>query len=268
MTNDKHIGQLIKGLRRQRNMTGEELGKRVGLSQSKISKIEIGFYEQLHLKEVDAILNILDAPKTIRQHIYKLMDRAQLSTPGIRPYRLQYRSEYYELQLKTLYLRMYVINSIPALLQTADYRLASLKRYGVTQEETKLKMKAALKWQDLLWDTKHTFHIILLQAALYTLLLPASRHIAQLDRIERLIDLPNVKIGIIPVEAGLPLPENGLFVLYDENVLIKPMADYEIESIDPDDIALHLKIFRELDRLAYYNDEAKAYIRKAMAHFS
>lgn len=129
-------------------------------------------------------------------------------------------------------------------------------------------MKETIQRQDLLWDQRHTFHFILQQTALYTKPANYAVQLAQLDRLERLTDVPNIKIGVVPLEAGLPVTENATFALYDNERLMKTVANGDIRSSDPQDIALHARIFADLDRRALYYDEAKKYIRQAISYFS
>ncbi|MEK7152781.1 MAG: helix-turn-helix transcriptional regulator, partial [Patescibacteria group bacterium] len=96
----KQIGETIRTLRRQRNLTGEELARKAGLSQSKISKIETGQYRNLQIKELEIVLNILDAPKTIRQQIQLAMDHLQPDMIVHKAYGIPYMSGYVEIEKK------------------------------------------------------------------------------------------------------------------------------------------------------------------------
>lgn len=54
------IGDRIRALRRQRGWSQEQLGERVGFSQSKISKIERGDWDSL--SDLRLIAKVLEVP--------------------------------------------------------------------------------------------------------------------------------------------------------------------------------------------------------------
>src|ERR1700691_1655660 len=125
MSNQVNIGQLIRELRRQRNMTGGELAQRIGLSQSKISKIETGLDTNIPSSRIEKILNILEAPQTIRQQIQASLgnsDIVQVRRLRTRPVSAHERA-LEELRVVNL-LRTFSFNLCPALLQTVEYREA------------------------------------------------------------------------------------------------------------------------------------------------
>ena len=264
----QQAGKLIRNLRRQRELTGGELGRKVGLSQSKISKIETGFYAKLQPQEIEAILNILDAPKTIRQQIYRAMETPDPRTLVYRDYNTRYDFKLWtKLERKTTQKRTYTINLVPAFLQIAEYRQALLKAYGIPEDIRAHIMEESLVQQDFLWDKRRSYHFIMHQAALYTSPLAHAAHIVQLDRLERVIDIPNVTLGIVPFQNGLPLSENGSFALFDESHVTLTVAYGDIESTDPKDITLHVKIFEALDRLAWYGQDAKQLVSEATSFY-
>lgn len=264
----QQVGRLVRQLRKQRDITGIELGKRAGLSQSKISKIETGYYPVLHAAEVEKILNILDAPKTIRQQVSVAlgkmnMERLQIGVPG-----LQLRIKPPEYRRNVKQYRIFGINLIPVLLQIAPYRHAILKSYSMDQDDINEWMKEMITRQDLLWQKDVSFYFVIHEAALYTSPATTAEQLAQLDRVERVMDIKNVTLGIIPLQAGLTLTENASFALHDDAMVSKTIANGEIESTDEEDIALHARIFKELERLSVGGDEAKMLIRRAYDYFS
>ena len=266
----RQVGQTIRELRKKRGITGEEMGRRAGLSQSKISKIETGYYTRLQYGEIKKILNILGASHTITQQILRVVDDAAHNADSkVWFYEYNYSHASGELEQRANLIRIYTANGIPALLQTTAYRTASLQRKGILGDELNDYLKRTVERQDLLWNEKRVFHLILPQAALYTLEAPKRVHVAQLDRLERVISgMLSVKLGVIPVEAGTVLIEHSSFALYDEHTLIQALARYEITTQDQQEIECHSDVFTALERLAFYDDDAIALIRKAVDYFS
>lgn len=265
----RFIGKTIQDLRRQLHMTGEELGQRAHLSQSKISKIETGFYGRLKYDEVQKILNILGASKTIQQQILRAVDETAHVTQ--KHHALQgvtFNSDAGERERGARTIKVYVANGIPALFQTVTYRKASLEYKGFNDAEVQLGIQHTLARQDLIWEGGRTYHIIIPQAALYTLVTSRRQHLVQLDRLERYMGLSNLKLGIISVTAGQVLAEHGSFALYDDQTLVQALPRGETSTQDALDIELCREIFVALDRLAGYGEDAVQLVRKAMEYFA
>lgn len=260
------IGETIRKFRRQRNLTGSELGRRAGLSQSKISKIETGYYPNLQISEIQKIMNILNLPKTIRQQILAALELADTDNK----FRLHavphWQGNAYEREGKAKTIRIFS-SIIPALLQTMAYRKAILTNLSLGQEDLARYMNETVKRQDLLWDANRQYHFVFYESALFTSVTGRDGQLVQLDRIERFIGMPHIKIGIIPHEAGVVPIDHGPFVLYDDLLSVSIFSNFEAESRDPEGIVLDLRLFHELECLAAYDDEAIRLIRQAADYF-
>lgn len=262
-----HIGRTLRDLRRQRHMTGEKLGKAAGISQSRISKIETGSATNVKIVEVEKLLNILQAPATITQRI-----RTSLAQPeSVRMQRFKTQKPFIETldaEAKVRDLRVFTMAMIPALLQTTAYREAFLRRREFDPALYKTAMQTVIKRQDELWNRQHRYHFLVHEAALYTCPAGKSVQLAQLDRVERLNDMPNIRIGVIPLEAGLPVIDICSFALHDDQRIYIGTASSDIMTEESDDLVLYRNLFRELEKLSDYGDAALVLIRKAMSFFS
>lgn len=78
--NLEEIGKEIKFLRKEKKWSQDELEKYSGISKRTISKIENGFIEEIGIKKVDLILDLLgcefsiilkNRPKTLEELQYK-----------------------------------------------------------------------------------------------------------------------------------------------------------------------------------------------------
>jgi transcriptional regulator with XRE-family HTH domain len=258
------IGQIIRNLRRQRNMTAAELGKKVGLSQPRISKIETGVDSNPKLVEVEATLDILDAPQTIRQQVMNSFGHQQHQLARKHSAHYEYERAF-EHESKANFVRIFCLNTIPALMQTIEFREALLMRCNLHADVRMAAMTIALKRQELLWSDSRRYHFIIHEAALYTMPSNHRTQIRQLDRVRLFLDSKYCRVGIVPLQCGMaPGPENGSFAIHDDRRVAIALADNTLESRDRSDIAEHLKIFAELDRMADYNDSANNIIARAI----
>jgi transcriptional regulator with XRE-family HTH domain len=259
------VGQVIRDLRRQRNMTGTELGRKIGLSQSKISKIENG--GSLKSAELNKILKALDAPQAIRAQIFAMLDFEDSLHPE--RHKVQYQFDaIYDIEIQTTLLREFVTSTIPAMLQTSAYRQAVLNSLELTGLQTRIATTETSKRQELLWDVQRHFHFILPEAVLYSALADNSVQIEQLNKITLFADAPNIQLGIIPYRAGMISIDTNTFVVYDERLAINSFGGGEVLSHDTGEITASLNTFAALDKRADYDTNAQALIRKAIDYFS
>src|SRR5438045_3536213 len=113
------IGKLIQRLRKQQNITGSTLGRRVAMSQSKISKIENGQYSPLHYRDIERSLNILNASDSLRQRIYRTINTGQQQKVRFQPYGIRYSKVMYERDYRCTTFKVFSPFIVPALLQTS-----------------------------------------------------------------------------------------------------------------------------------------------------
>lgn len=262
----QQIGQHIHDLRKQRRLTGEELAQQAGVSQSRVSKIENGYSDSFEPEQVKNILNILKAPKTIRQQVDLLMlQRIANETASQFIYPFQFTDDIAELDARTSVYRTYLVWALSAVMQTAEYRKAILKKLGLPEAEIPIEITRTMARQDLVWNK--TFYFVMPEAILYTA--PAGREaqLAQLDRLERMIGLGRVKVGIIPLEMGLSVFETGTFTVCDDHTVELYLGDRIVRFEEPDMLLNFSRAFTELEQKAVYDEEAIALIRKAMDHF-
>ncbi|MBL8121177.1 helix-turn-helix transcriptional regulator [Candidatus Saccharibacteria bacterium] len=264
----KKVGAIVKQLRVARRMTGVELANRVGLSQSAISKIENG-YKDTEQQLVEKILNILEAPLTIRQQVALLYSRNKNDEYIYDDRFFDFASTKGAVRLvrSTQRFSVFTVATFPFYVQTIDYREALLKGVGVSSDFIQEALADMQPRQDLLWDTSKKFEILFTEMALYTRLTSVITHIAQLDRVERLLMAGRLDIGIIPLEFGLIANSVCAFALYDSKLLVRNIGNTEIETKEQRVIDDHKQLFATLKQKALYGSEAIALVRKAARYF-
>lgn len=256
-------------MRKEHKLTGKQLGDRVNLTQSQISKIENG-YLPINAEWVNTILDILKAPKRTRQQVaHHLSDSGDRSLVG-KEYMYSYLPQGYLLDLEQAakHIRNFTICAVPVHAQTMDYRMALSRNMGHSDENARLVLKEMTLRQDamLLGDKK--FHLIVHEAALYTVVSSTEVHLAQLDRLDRMAGTRAYELGVIPIEMGVTAIGISNFVVYDEQVAIREVAEDALETRKPEAITQYLNLFHELSNKALYGPEGQQIIRKAYDHFA
>lgn len=265
----KQLGSLVQTARRKCGLTGTQLGEKVGLSQSKISKFEHGQPPLPSPQTIESILDILIASKKIRQQAQLLIAQVRHVNSTTATYSsVVATGRYLKAESKASTVQVYSHNVVPALLQTSDYRKASLKMIGIHDHELAATMKESVLRQDLLWDTNISYVLLIQEAALYTAVSGPMVQLTQLDRLERFIGQQTCQIGVVPTTAGLPILEVPNFVMYDTRQLLYSVGTTEIESNEPEMLTQFIQAFAELHQKSYFGHEAIEVVRKAIDHFA
>jgi transcriptional regulator with XRE-family HTH domain len=262
------IGRHIKQLRNERGIIGVDLASKVGMSQSRISKIESGFTSAKR-EELDRILNILDAPNNIRQQIDHFLAQNGSDGPSLGTYKFSnYPTSMLQLEQKAKDICIFVWAGIPVHFQTVVYRTKLLGLIGLGQAQVTEQIQELMLRQDLLWGKAIKFHFLIHETGLYTRLNTIPEHLMQLDRLERIILSGQVELGIIALETGIVTPNTNNYIIHDNRLIIEELADGEVESHDHDAILQRQVMFSELTLKASYNSDALALVRKAMNYFA
>lgn len=110
---------------------------------------------------------------------------------------------------------------------------------------------------------RHRFHILIGEAALHRTVGDSAVMAAQLEALLSELDRPNIRLGIIPLNAEYRAPATN-FVLYDRTQVITETVSAELTITRPSEIALHEKTFALLAEQAAYGESAHTLIASAL----
>lgn len=109
---------------------------------------------------------------------------------------------------------------MPGILQTADYArqiFAGLNELDPdTPKDVEADVMARMARREYLYDFAKKFEVILTESVLRTLIVDPQVQRAQLVRLEDVLDLPNVRLGILPQGVRLKTAPQSSFVMYDD----------------------------------------------------
>ncbi len=108
-------------------------------------------------------------------------------------------------------------------------------------------------------DPTRTLHFIQTEGALRWPVKSRDVQIGQLERLIELSRLEHVRFGLIPLDvvAPEPGPLTGFHIYDDEQVVVGTDTGTAILR-DPDRVAPYLEMFRQVEALAVFDDEARA----------
>lgn len=265
------LASKLRDLRRRTPLTGKDLAAEVGVSQSKISKIETGRLVP-SVEDVEKILDAVDAPRPQREDV---LAHANTLLTEFTSYRLLHRrglhvkqAEIKQLEEQSSIVRVFNQSLIPGLLQTADYAREIIRRSAFISEEAVARtVTARLERQTLLYEEGRSFNFVVLESALYHRYGSKSAMRAQLDRIEALSTLPAVDLAIVSRDHVLPYIPHNDYTIYDEaSVAIETSTHHNVLT-DERDVRQYLHLFDSFRAVGDSDDAARRILRRAAAAF-
>jgi transcriptional regulator with XRE-family HTH domain len=259
------LGNRLRELRKQANLSGRELAESLSWQASKISKIENGrqtpsdddIRAWTHATNSESeTAGLLASLHTLEvQHA----EWQRVLRTGIQPR----QNALAKLDQKTRLFRVFEATVIPGLLQTSEYarsRFAEGIRILKLPNEINEAVEGRMKRQDIFYRPNKRFHFVLTEAALRFRMCSPEVMLGQLDRLISLSALPNVRLGIIGFETQYTAsPWHGFWLYDDEKVLVETFSA-GLNLAQPQEIELYSTVFNELAAVASYGRSARAII--------
>lgn len=255
------LAERLRRLRLESGLTGRQLADRIGVSPSKISKIE---HRQLNISETDvtSIADALDVPATTREDLI-LAARAIATgyVDGRRrsPIGRLSPEVLIEIENEATMFRSVRWDMIPGLLQTADFARAHLRLGYPDADDAQIDYYVMLRMrrQARLFNRQYGFHFIFPERCLRSVFDPTDVMRSQLGQLLDRMCLPNVRIGIIPESAHMTVNALISFGIFDDEVVALETARSALALRAPQDVKEHLELFSRLEALAHYGESAQ-----------
>jgi hypothetical protein len=149
---------------------------------------------------------------------------------------------------------------IPGMLQTPDYARAILTAAAHAHEVPVADIEEAvatrMKRQQYLY-TPRRFEYVIAEPVLRWGLVPADVMRPQLDRLQSVIGLPNVRLGILPYGATNDVPTH-MFEMFDDLVCIETVSR-EHRHAGPE-AQTYLRTFAALRKASLTGDDARQFL--------
>lgn len=263
------LGQRLRELRQNADLSGKDLAESLSWPPSKVSKLENGRQtptdEDIHAwthatgnggeaKALLASLHTLELQYAEWQRVFR-----HGFGPG--------QNSLAELEQNTRLIRCFEVGVIPGLLQTAEYARARFtegsQRLGINDVDE--AVLGRVRRQEILYRPDKRFHFVLTEAALRFRLCSPAAMLGQLDRLIPLSQLPNVKLGIIGFETEYQAtgPWHG-FWLYDDRKVEVETLSAGLDLRQPQEIELYSAAFADLAGMASYGRAARAIITRVI----
>jgi hypothetical protein len=151
-------------------------------------------------------------------------------------------------------------------MQTPEYARHVIQRYSELlggADDIEAAVRSRVQRQEWLYRSGRKLHVLMWEATLRSLICPPSVLASQLDRLNGMIGMDTVELGVIPFTASIKIvPANGFWVL-DDRLIVAEDWHAELWLDDADNIALYKKVWKTLSETAVYGADAHNVIASA-----
>jgi transcriptional regulator with XRE-family HTH domain len=253
----QELAATLKALRKRSGLSGDRLAARCNVSQSKISRIENGRVRP-SLVDIEQILKALDAPPELIAEVSALARIANTEWQDARALRRKgldkKQLELAGLESSSTEFRFFLLSMITGLLSTPEYIRASLAHIPGDHGKTLAKK---LERQEVLYDRSKRFRFILTEQAARSPFLPPDAMAVQIDRLTSLTHLPNVRLGVLPIDSPLPGCPLNTFTIYDDRLATVETSTGVMVFRDPRDVHTYLDEFSRYEERALFGEQAR-----------
>lgn len=260
------VGPRLRRLRKAKGLTGSQLAGKVGVSQSKISRIETGVVVP-DPDEVEHIVLALGENPAVAARLRGLVEQPVAMTQFVLGVDQDlYRD--YERQATTI--RLFQPAVVPGLLQTSAYAKALFVGYanllGRSYAEGGAQALADRMERQLSLYTDKTFVFVLLEAVFTQPIASPTVMLTQIETLEQLADLRNVTVRIVPSGQRLLVPALGSIEIFDDERALVETYVGTVPQTDPEDVTVLRRLFDHFEALA--TDDIGPILRKYRRNYA
>ncbi len=270
----QRLAEALRGLRRAAGLSGELLAEQAGISQSKVSRIELG----LSVPSPSDVERWAKQTGASEQQRVTLLELTEAAATEAVAWRRRMRRGLVGLQEETAELeetagtiRVFNPMLVPGLLQTPGYARAVYQAaHPAGQPDIAEAIAARMRRQAILYKEDKHFEFVLTEAGLRTRLGPPELLLEQLSRLTTVAaTLPNVALAIIPLAREIPVWHTHGFVIFDDRDA-EPVVNVEtltsaLNVRDPEDVATYREAFARLRAVATSGAEVRALLERIAA---
>jgi transcriptional regulator with XRE-family HTH domain len=270
----RQLASQLRRLRGRAGISGRDLADRLEISQSTVSRIELGTAMPT-LPQIERWAEITNASAEQRQSLVSLAERAFTEIHVLRTSlqaKPHLQDEIREREAGARMARTFQPLIVPGLMQTAEYARQVFSLSPLPDvKNIPAAVAGRMDRQLALFEPGRKFEFLINATALRWCPGPDSRMLMpQLDRISSLTTLESVSIGIIPEGWQAPVLAPHAFVIYEGH---EPGTSFvSIEAIhasltfhDLESINLYRQTWAALTDMAVFDDEARALIAEVAA---
>jgi transcriptional regulator with XRE-family HTH domain len=266
------LGRRLQELRKSAGISSRDLAAALGWSQSRVSRFETARQTPTR-DEIVAFARAVgraDAAEELAADLDALEQEWISYAASRRGRGAQHRqAEIQEIEAACREKRTFQLTLIPGLLQTPEYTraLTDLTGHFRTEEEAAGVVELRLERQQVLQDRRKRFWFLLAESALWNRYAPPDVMLGQYERLLKDAGRRNLRFGIIPRTAQLPVIPSSGFTIWDDQLVHVETTSGDVVLRHRDDIAEHLELFERLRACAVGGEDAERIIHHIMRSF-
>lgn len=259
----QNLGRRLRALRVGAGLAGKELAETLGWPASKVSRLELA-RQNASPSDITAWVTATHGSADERTLLLGLLDQAR---EDLRTYRQRTKhgqapvqAGYNALVERSTLVRQFHNTVIPGMLQTPDYARAILTANSRTHEVPVPDVEAAvatrIERQRYLY-TARRFEFVLAEPVLRWGLVPTDVMLAQIDRLQSAIGLPNIRLSILPFGATDDVPTH-MFEMFDDLVCVETVSR-EHRHVNPE-AQVYVETFVDLQKVSLTGEDARRFL--------
>lgn len=215
----RRVAMELRRIRDERELFGDEVAKKLGWSESKISRIETS-RTGISAKDLERLLKVYEVIGEERQRLIDL-GKASRQRGWWRKYSdvlPDWYTKWVGLESEARVIRTYHAQVVPGLFQTPDYARAVLNAAVLPElpEEVDRKVKLRMARQALLTqDDPPHLSVVLDEAVLRRAVGGPETMRGQMQRLLGVAALRNVQVQVLPFGLGVHSGVNGSFEIFE-----------------------------------------------------
>ncbi|MER7280463.1 helix-turn-helix transcriptional regulator [Dactylosporangium sp. NPDC000244] len=237
LTGPDGLASQLARLREAASLQGKELASVAGWAPSKVSRIENG-RQTPSAEDIDAWVNATSASAEQRKELLHLLDEGLAAQRDWRRKmgsgQVAVQKAHSDYTANASLIRYFDNTFVTGFLQTREYAhrvLTEIRRINdLPIDDVDAAVTLRMQRQQMLYDGAKRFEFLITEAVLRYRLIPAEGMRAQLDRLQTVVDQPNIRFGVIPFEATLPTAPSTSFQLYGDDLAVVENAFSEQEN--------------------------------------
>ena len=273
-TDDRNrLAAALRDLRQAAGLSTTQLAQLLGWSQSKVSKTELGRTRPAP-DDVQNWSRATGASTAAQAELVRIAaEAAEEATDWRRelaPGRRRKQDEIQQMEATSSVIRVFSPDVVVGLAQTPAYAEAIFRlgrRVGPPESMPEV-VDARLARQAVLSDQSKRFELVMGEAALRRMLVPATAMVEQLDRIAEIAGRRNVALGVIPFDADETVHQyHGFAIIGDPHadgaaiVLVETLTR-ALALRDAADVATYIDHFSALRAASIEGDRLQALVSR------
>ncbi|MEO3765696.1 helix-turn-helix transcriptional regulator [Streptomyces sp. B8F3] len=265
----RRLGQELRRLREQKNMTAEQVADRLLVSQSKISRLENGrrSISQRDVRDLCGVYEVEDERivSSLMQMAKESRQQGWWNAFGDVPY-----SVYIGLETAAASLRIYQSLVVPGLLQTRGYAEAVISGSSpeMTTEDVDKRVNVRMRRQDRIRETEQPLRLwaVFDEAALQRVVGNAPVMREQLEHLIEVSRLPHVTVQVLPFETGAHPGVTGQYAILefpeesDSSVIYLEGVTSDLYLEKSDDVHNYSMMYEHLRAQALNPEQTRKFI--------